>query len=356
MDRTTWVEVSRGALEANLRAVAAHAGVPVCAVVKAGAYGHGLVETARVLAAGGAAALAVSRLEEARALREAGVGARLLVLVPPGDPGEAVALGCDVAAASRDDVDRLPAGARVHLKVDTGMGRLGVAPEDAVECARAIARRASLEAVWTHFADAAGPSGERQLRRFLAVREAVRSAGIACRFHAANSAATLALPAARLDMVRVGTLLYGQDPPGARAPFPLQDTFAWYARVASVREIPAGATVGYGAEWGARRTTRVATIPVGWADGFTLEPRARTESARAALRDAARTAAVALGRRPSPRAVFFGDRRAPVVGRVAMQALTVAVDGMPDVAVGTAARIPARRLSVSATIERVLVP
>lgn len=352
MEPTTWVEVSRAALAANLARVREHAKVPVCAVVKANAYGHGLTEAGRVLAGAGAAMLAVARAEEARALRDAGVTAPLLLLMPAPDVRAAVSLGCAVTVASPEEIAALPPGARAHLKVDTGMGRLGVRPREAIEAARAIAAACTLEGVWTHFADAAGRDGRAQLARFLTVRDAVRAAGLSPSFHAANSAATLALPESRLDLVRVGTLIFGQSPRGARPPFPLDETFAWYARVVAVREIPPGATVGYGGEWRAKRPTRVATLPVGWADGFGLEPHARTESLGEAARLGGRVAAVAIGRRPSPRMVWFGDRRAPVVGRIAMQAATVAVDGI-DVGPGSAARIPARRLSVSPAIERV---
>ncbi|MBI4728239.1 MAG: alanine racemase [Acidobacteria bacterium] len=353
MDPTTWVEVSLGALEGNLRAAREHAGVPVCAVVKANAYGHGLVPVAETFARAGAAMLAVTRIEEARTLRDSGVDAPLLLLTPPPDPAAAVKLGCAFAVCAVEEIERLPRNARAHLKVDTGMGRFGVRPEEAVEAARRIAEHATLEAVWTHFAGAAGPDGPRQLARFVAVREAVRDASIKCLFHAANSAAMLALPGARLDLVRIGTLLYGQNPPGAHVPFPLRDTFGWLARAVSVRRLPAGAAVGYGGEWRAPRPTRVATLPVGYADGFGVEPLARTETLRGALRLGGRAAAVALGRRESGRAVFFGSRRAPVVGRIAMQAVTVSLEGLDEVAVGAVARIPARRLLVSASIERV---
>lgn len=365
--RTTWVEVSRGALQRNLTTVRTHAGTPVCAVVKANAYGCGLIESASVFHRAGARMLAVTRVEEARALRDAGVAAEVLVLAPPPREllREAIAMNCAVALADGADVEAYAAAARgsgracrVHLKVDTGMGRLGVRPEHAPGVAQRIgtAPELALEGVWTHFADAAGESGRRQLDRFLAVRGALGRYAPRAILHAANSAATLALPAARLDMVRVGTLLYGQDPPGVRAPFPLADAFAWHATVVAVRELPAGATVGYGSEWRAKEPARVATLAVGYADGFGVEPAARSESIVEAARVGGRVAAVALGRRPSPRFVWFGNRKATVVGRIAMQEVSVQVDGIPGVTVGTAARLPARRLLVGAHIERVYVP
>ena len=367
MTHTTWVEVSRGALQRNIETVRAHAGTAVCAVVKANAYGCGLVECASIFHRAGARMIAVTRVEEARALRDAGVAAEVLILAPPPREllAEAITMNCALTLGDGTDVEAYAAAARsagrvarVHLKVDTGMGRLGVRPEHAPGVAQRIASDAdlALDAVWTHFADAAGESGRRQLDKFLAVRNAVTRYAPRAILHAANSAATLALPASRLDMVRVGTLLYGQDPAGVRAPFPLADAFAWHATVVSVRDLPAGATVGYGSEWHAKEPARVATLAVGYADGFGLEPIARSESIAEAARRGGRVAAVALGRRQSPRFVWFGDRKAPVVGRIAMQEVTVQVDGLHDVAVGSVARLPARRLLVGAHIERVYVP
>jgi alanine racemase len=239
------------------------------------------------------------------------------------------------------------------------MGRLGVRPEHAPGVASRVASLPdlALEGVWTHFADAAQRDvALRQLERLLAVRGALGRYAPRAILHAANSSATIALPAARLDMVRVGTLLYGQDPAGVRAPFPLADAFAWHATVVSVRDLPAGATVGYGREWRAKERARVATLAVGYADGFGVDPAARSESMMEAARVGGRVAAVALKRRATPRVVWFGDQSAPVVGRIAMQEVSVLVDGLPDVRVGSTARIPARRLLVGAHIERVYVP
>jgi len=365
--RTTWVEISRGALQTNFDAVRRQAGVAVCAVVKANAYGCGLVESAAVFHRAGARMLGVTRIEEARTLRDAGVAADVLILAPPPRDAlaQAIALNCAIPIADGAAVEPYAEAARVvgrpariHLKVDTGMGRLGVRPEHAPAVASRIVASSDLvlEGVWTHLADAAGPSGRTQLNRFLGVRAALGRYAPRAILHAANSAATLALADARLDMVRVGTLLYGQDPVGAQAPFPLADPFAWHASVVAVRQLPPGATVGYGSEWRAKNTSRVATLAIGYADGFGVEPAARSESIGEAARQGSRLAAVAIGRRPSGRYVLFGDRRAPVVGRVAMQEVSVLVDELPDVAVGSVARIPARRVLVGAHIERVYLP
>ncbi|MGB8202349.1 MAG: alanine racemase [Pseudonocardiaceae bacterium] len=365
--KTSWVEVSRGALQANFEAVSTHAGTAVCAVVKSNAYGSGLVECARIFHHAGARMVAVTRVEEARELRDAGVTADILVLAPPLREalGLAITMDCALVLSDGGDVEPYAAAAkavgrraRVHLKIDTGMGRLGVRPEHAPGIASrvALSDNLSLEGVWTHFADAGGPTGRQQLDTFLGVRSILHHYAPRAIMHVANSAGTIALPDARLDMVRVGTLLYGQDPVGAHAPFALRDPFTWLAAVVSVRELPAGQPVGYGGEWRAKVPTRVATLPIGYADGFGLQPAARSESISEAARIGARVAAVALGGRPSPRFVWFGERKAPVVGRIAMQEVTVRVDGIAGVEPGSIARIPARRLLVGAGIERVYVP
>jgi alanine racemase len=361
---TSWVEVSLDALRENFEAVSSYAGVPVCAVVKANAYGHGLVPVARTFADAGARMLAVTRWEEAREVRSGGVAAPLLLLTPvPSEvASEAIALDVSLCVASSDDLGHLEDAARavghaarVHLKIDTGMGRLGVAAGDAVRTAQRISdsEHLSLEGVWTHFASAGAPSGKSQLDRFESVRMSLGKHAARAIVHAANSAATIALPASRYDMVRVGTLLYGLQPPGVRVPFAVKDPFTWYARVLSVRTVGAGQTVGYGGEWRAKRATRVATIAVGYSDGFGLEPAARTESFAEAAKAGARLALVAGGRRPSARSVTIGGRRAPVVGRISMQQATIAVDHVPGVKVGDAVVVPARRLLVSPAIERV---
>ncbi|MCA1833797.1 MAG: alanine racemase [Actinomycetota bacterium] len=361
---TSWVEIATSALRENFAAVAGFAGAPVCAVVKANAYGHGLIESARSFAEAGARMLAVTRWEEAREIRSSGISAPLLVLTPlPHDViRDAIALDLALCVASVSDLEPIVVAAhdagrsaRVHLKVDTGMGRLGVKASEATAVAQRIAdeQSLSLEGIWTHFASAGTPRGREQLARFESVRSALGKHAARAIVHAANSAATIAMPAARYDMVRVGTLLYGMNPPNARAPFPLRDAFTWYARILSIRTVAAGESVGYGSEWRAKRATRVATIAVGYADGFGLEPAARTESWQEAAKAGARLAIVAAGVKKSVRAVRLKGVRAPVVGRISMQQSTVSIGHIPDVRVGDVVEVPARRLLVGTHIQRI---
>ena len=354
MDRSTWVEVDVSALKHNFGLVSEHAGVPVCAVVKANGYGHDLVIAARAFARE-AAMLGVARIEEARALRAAGIDARIFIMAPVPDVQEAVSLDCEISVGSAEQIAALPSGARAHLIADTGMGRLGLQVTEVPDAAHTIAARATLASVWTHFAEAAEALGKEQLMRFEGLVHAMRTVGITAPVHASNSAGLIALPGARFDMVRVGTLLYGQNPPGATPPWTPRDPFSWYARVIAVRTIPAGATVGYGAEWQAKNQSRVATLPVGYVDGFMLEPAARSESAKQSARMVARVVARAAGLKESPRAVFFGERRAPVIGRIGMQLVTVDITGMSDLEEGSIARVPGRRLLVDPSIERIAI-
>ncbi|GAC1408819.1 MAG: alanine racemase [Actinomycetota bacterium] len=365
---TTWVEVSAGSLARNYRTVCDTAGVPVCAVVKANAYGHGLMETARIFEGAGARWLAVTRVEEARALRASGIGSKILVLTPPPSEGlvaEALALSCSITLSNAADLPRFVAAGQsagkplaVHLKIDTGMGRLGVLPSTAVDVARAIASNEHLvlEGVFTHFADASGPTARIQLARFNEARRQLGKHASRALVHASNSAALLSLPEARFDMVRIGTLLYGQDPPGAEAPFPLEATFTWKARLVAIQELAPGSTIGYGSEYTATGAERVGTLAIGWADGFTAEPAARSPSFANALTTTARTLAIAAGAKPGSRRVFFDDIEAKVLGRVGMQTVTVSLKDVPGATIGTIARIPCRRLLVSPLIDRHYVP
>jgi alanine racemase len=161
-DLETWVEVRRDALRANFDKVADAAGVPVCAVIKGNGYGHGLIESAYAFHEAGATMVAVSRLAEAELLRAAGVTGDILILIPPTYPAGAVANACEFMW---DDISRpLPQGSRAHLKVDVGMGRLGVTPSEAVRAAQRLASDGVLAGLATHFPDAARSVTAAQLR------------------------------------------------------------------------------------------------------------------------------------------------------------------------------------------------
>jgi alanine racemase len=284
--RPTWAEVDPSAIEANVAVVAAAvAPAAVCAVVKADGYGHGAVVAARAALAGGATWLAVALVEEADALRRAGIAAPVLLLSEPrpGEMADALALdvrptvfsavGIDAARAAVVASGRTTAWS-VHLKIDTGMHRIGVAPADALERALAITADDALvlEGVWTHCAvadDPDDPFTDTQLDRFESTLATLAEAGVRPLLtHTANSAVALAHPRGRRDLVRVGIAAYGIAPsPALAAAAGLQPAMRLRSEVTSVTCVATGEGVSYGRRWRAERPTRVATVAIGYADG-----------------------------------------------------------------------------------------
>ncbi len=276
-----------------------------CAVVKADGYGHGAVPVARAALEAGSTWLGVATASEARELRAGGLTAPVLVLGPltGTDLEQAVGAGAEVTAWSApflDAASRL--GARVHVKVDTGMGRLGVRPDEAPGlCARAH-EAGILAGLMSHFATADEEDTaflELQLCRFteLAAELKARYHGLLC--HTANSAATLRAPRSHFDMVRTGIAMYGLAPANDD-PFKdgLRPAMKVVSYVAGVREVAPGDSVGYGRTWTADEVTRVGIVPVGYADGVRR----------------------ALGNTGE---VLVAGRRSPIIGRISMDQMTV---------------------------------
>lgn len=282
--RPAWVVVDHDAIAANVgELVRTVAPAAVCAVVKADAYGHGAVEVARTTLAAGASWLAVAMAGEAAVLREAGVTAPVLVLGEP-SPGEwddVVALDLRVTLHHRGAVAGVGAAAtragrrmKVHLKVDTGMHRIGATPSDAVALADAVAAHPGLvlEGVWTHcpVADEPGnPFTEQQAARFDEVIRGLRAAGRAPTLvHAANSAAAIDHPGLRHDLVRCGISTYGLDAsPALAGRLPLRPALTLAAAITNVAVVPVGDAVSYGLRRPCQVDTVVATVPLGYADG-----------------------------------------------------------------------------------------
>jgi alanine racemase len=326
--RAAWVEIDLGAVRDNVRAlVEVAAPARVMAVVKADGYGHGAVPIARAALEAGAAWLGVALVEEGVELREAGIDAPVLVLSEP-TPDAAVAVvsnrltpvvytpgGIEAlakAVADRGDGEMLS----VHLKVDTGMHRVGAPVDQVVALAQRVMDRDELilEGVCTHFAVADEPDDPytaAQLDRFLAVLEDLDEAGLRPPIvHAANSAGLLAFPDARLDLVRVGIAIYGIPPvPDLADRVALRPALSLKARVSHVKTLDAGARLSYGLRYELDRRARIATVPIGYADGVP------------------RNLAAVGGE------VLIGGNRRPVAGTVTMDQLMVDV-GDDDVAVG----------------------
>ncbi len=314
----TWAEIDLDAIAQNVKLLSSRLrpGVQMMAVVKADGYGHGALEAAHTALAAGATWLGVAMLDEGLALRRAGIAAPMLVLgyTAPWIVSEAVAAGVsftvyhgDVLEAASEAAQTLGQRARVHVKVDTGMGRIGLPPAEAIEFCRRAAELPGvlLEGVFTHFAtaDAADKAyAQEQLGRLTQVLNALEQEGIRVPVrHAANSAAIMDMPRTHLDLVRAGIAMYGLQPSGELShPLPLVPAMSWKTRVVHVKTVPAGSFISYGCTFSADSERRIATLPVGYADGYS-----RSWSNRGQ--------------------VLLAGQRAPVVGRVCMDQLMVDV-------------------------------
>ncbi len=307
------------AIRANVRALRALTPerAALMAVVKADAYGHGACQVARAALQAGASALAVARVDEGEELRAEGIGAPVLVLglCGPEETRRAAALGLTLTVSGPESAETLGRAAaetqrelRCHLKLDTGMGRIGCRSEAEVRrtlAALAAAPGVKLTGVYSHLADADGDgpeATEEQLRRFARMLTLLPE-GL-CR-HIANSAAIHRLmPRAAYDMVRMGISLYGYPP--VETETALRPAMRWEAPVTYVKTLPAGESVSYGCTWRAPRESRIATVAVGYGDGYH-----RCMSGKA-------------------QALIHG-RRAPVVGRICMDQMMLDVTGIPGV-------------------------
>ena len=292
-DRPTWLEIDLDSIAANTRRIKEIVGpvTDVLVSLKADAYGHGALRVARTTLLNGASWLGVATLSEATPLRTAGVTAPILVFgyIPPWQAREAARLdvratvySADIAAELAQAARDLDRTIRVHVKVDTGMARLGLRAEDVegivrfIEELRAL-RGVEVEGVFTHLATADSADqtyAQRQLARFDAVLDALDARGLRPPIvHAANSAATLTLPQARYSLVRPGIAIYGLAP-SEEVPLPagFQPALAFKTQVAQVKNIPADEGIGYGATYITQRETRIAILPVGYADGFRRAP------------------------------------------------------------------------------------
>ena len=280
--RPTFVEIDLDAVAHNVRLLRP-AGAELMAVVKADGYGHGDAEVAVAALGAGASRLGVALVEEGLRLRERGIDAPILVLAefPPGSEKEALERGLTPTVYTDEGLAGVAEAARalgrpvgVHLKVDTGMHRVGLwPPEGAPAFARRILEAGlELEGLWTHFADSERDDAGtlEQLARFLATAEALGEARIAPGvLHAANSGATIRFPQTHLDLVRPGAAVYGVDPGGGLAePFGVRPALSWRSAVTMVKRLPAGERVSYGGRYALERDATIATVPVGYDDGY----------------------------------------------------------------------------------------
>jgi len=328
-----WVEIDLDALQHNLAVLRRSVGAQteLLLVVKADAYGHGAVAVAHHALRSGVRAFGVGTASEALKLRESGNPGRILVLgtIVDAEADACLRNGVELGLHSRDrarvlerDARRIGAVARVHLNVDTGMGRLGVLPRRAAEVLRVVKKSPELElaGVMTHLS-ATGPGDPRtaeQLKRFDRVVAAARDEGLipdGAWIHAANSTGILDGHGDRYDAVRLGIgafgLIRGEGPVG------LRPVLSWRAQIIFLKDVPRGSRIGYGGTWTARRRTRIATLPVGYNDGL----------------------AWSLGNKGT---VLVRGRRCPIVGLVSMDYATVDVTDVPGARVGDVATMVGR--------------
>ncbi len=320
--RPTFAEISLGAFERNVAAIASRlpAATRLIALLKADGYGHGAVALARRCSPDKVAMIGVALLEEALELRSAGIALPILVLGPLNETQVRIALDHDITLGvpGPEELEHLVRVAKerdvaIHLKLDSGMGRMGVVEPElprVVELIRS-APRLRVDALYTHFANAGDPRDpftDEQLARFNTLVETLREAGLdAPLHHASNSAATVRgiTPG---DFVRVGIALYGAEPLDVNSTR-LEPVMRWRTEIARLKELPPGHAIGYGTTFFTTRPSRIATLPVGYADGYNRKLSNRGE-------------------------VLVRGRRAPIVGRVSMDLTTIDVTDIADAQLG----------------------
>ncbi|HXO67184.1 MAG TPA: alanine racemase [Candidatus Dormibacteraeota bacterium] len=326
-DQLRWAEIDLSAVAHNVGQLRARLspGAKLAAVVKANAYGHGATEVARAAVSAGAEWLCVATVAEGVELRAGGVTAPILNMgpTPAAVAGRAIAAGLRCCVFEPDGIEVLANAAEragrqlpVHLKIDTGMARLGAPVGEALDLARQVEASPALqlEALWTHLAEADNRESLRnddQLSRFLGEVDRIRRAGIEpAMVHCANGAATLLNPSSHLDMVRCGLPVYGYSPTSAPVDgLKLRPVMTWKSRVVALHHLDTGDRVGYGGDFAATSPLVSATVAVGYADGYS--------------------------RRLSDRGTMLvRGSRVPVVGRVSMDFATVDVTAVPGVRIG----------------------
>jgi len=312
--RPVWAEIDHSAIEKNIQTIknTLEDTTLFMAVVKANAYGHGMIEVAKTAVAAGADRLGVALLEEAVALRDAGIKVPVQVLSEIPQSGVADALDSDIMLSIyteamldkvKDEAIRRRKKVKVHLKVDTGMNRAGAKPKEARSLYEQIINDEyiELEGVFTHFAVADDPSEtftSKQLDELLKLKKDFKADLI---WHAANSAATLFFPESQLDMVRIGIALYGLQPSHVlKSKIELVPALSLKAKIALVKDLKEGDGLSYGLTYRAGRDHLVGVLPIGYADGYSRILSNRSE-------------------------VLIQGIRSPVIGRVCMDQLLVAI-------------------------------
>ena len=324
--RDVYAEINLDAIKNNLTKIRRHIQptAKLCVVVKANAYGHGAIQVSKIAEQVGADFLAVATVEEGLELRRAGFSLPILILglIPEGAikisvENHLTMTVCDFNFAKKISQVATEKNilAKVHLKVETGMGRIGIFPDDAVEVAEKISKlpNVELEGIFTHFSDADSIDktfAEKQLEIFKDTCEKISSRGIKIKIrHIAESAAILEIPNAHLDMVRSGIITYGLYPSNeVQKTIQLQPAMTLKAKIVFIKKISAGTSIGYGREFVAEKNSAIATLPLGYADGYI--------------------------RAYKNFSVEVHGKLAPIAGRVCMDQVMIDVTEIPNAKVG----------------------
>jgi len=320
---SNWVTIDTNAVRNNVRFVREHAGTDVMAIVKANAYGHGTIPVAKAALEAGATWCGVARYTEALELRNADIECPILLLgyTPQEALEEMILQGVSMTVWTReqlsllsDAAERAGKAARIHLNVDTGMSRIGTQVDEVLNIALFIAETPGIEfeGIYSHFAraDEEDPvSADKQWELFQRAITELRSRDVLPGIiHHANSAASLTRGETALSLVRLGIAMYGLHPsPQCPLPSDFRPVLSWRSVLSDVKTLPAGRGVSYGHEYITRKTERIGTIPVGYADGM---------------------------RRLKGNQALVGGKKVPVIGRVTMDQIMVQLDGVPDAKIG----------------------
>ncbi len=368
-----WIEIDADAVHENYQAIRARLPqeVTLMAVVKNNAYGHGLVETARLLAAEGIKNWAVTWVEEALRLRQAGIAGEILLLAPAADEEETTAAiqnHITLCAASVTDIQRIAQAAqklkipaRLHIKIDTGLSRFGFLKPSEIQAAADILSHSPMAQVtgaFTHMADAYDAAfTEKQFDRFMQAVENLRQAGINPEtLHVANSGVFLKYPHMYLNMVRLGTLLCGQFPAGNYLhPFPLKDPYHYKTRIRSLRKLPEGSYLGYKRTWRLKKAAQIAVIPVGYSDGLALTVNNRSEGIWDLVKRIIKLILMQAGLSRMQLKVKIGSDWYPVRGKVFMQMALIELPENLKIDPDTPVEVPVSKTLASAALPREII-
>lgn len=367
----TWIEVDIDAIRHNTKQVLSllKEETRLMAVVKADGYGHGALDIAEACLAAGASYIGVSTLEEGVELRRSGVDAPILIFNPGiGEEADLLIkydLTVTLAAMKAAEIlshraYKLGEEIKAHLKIETGFGRGGVFPEEAVAFMKKIEDMGNfdVEGVYSQFATADEKDktySYEQMGNFQRATEALDAAGYKLKLkHVCNSAAVLDMPEAHLDMVRIGNLIYGQYPSAdVSQSLDLMETWQLKSTVMFVREYQKSQVIGYGAEARTKKGMVLATLPIGFSDGFTLLPESIAIKPAFFLKRLLTRVGMKAKRHVGP--IEIKGQATPIVGRVAMQHTTVDVTNLFNITPGDIATIAARRTSINSRVPKVYI-